>query len=260
MMNLYQPNNKSKASRRRLLLATLLVVFLFAFDILSGGMLRKSTRTVGGSIYQHGSGIVASIANSGFFATKHSLELKINALNAQVAQFNEQLGEDSVLKEENAQLRALTKIAASAPGLTAPIISSFRTSPYGTFTVGAGSQDGAATGDLVVSPGGFVIGTISDLGAHASLVKEVFAPGSSIDAVIAGSATLVEGRGAGNAHAKIPHGITVTAGDPVTSPVFRGRPIGIVGSAVSDPASAYSDIYIGLPVSVESLRYIYVEK
>ncbi len=260
MMNLYQPNNKTRAARRRLLLATFLVVFLFALDILFGGVLRKNTRIIGGFIYQSGSSFVGTILKSGFFATKRSLEIRIEELNAEVARLNELAGEYRVLRDENMQLRELTNLASKTDGITAPIISSFRTSPYGTFMVGAGSADGIQTGDLVVSPGGFVLGTVSETGAHSSIVKEIFAPGSSIDAVIAKSATLVEGRGAGNAYARVPHGILVEPGDPVISPVFQGRAIGIVGSADADSASAYSDIYIGLPVSVESLRYVYVEK
>jgi cell shape-determining protein MreC len=259
MMNLYQPN-KNKTARRRLLLATIIVVFLFSFDILSGGVFRSGVRVVGVFIYKHGNGVVSAIGHSGFFATKRNLERKIEELNAEVARLNESLAEDRVFRVENEQLRALTNLASNAEGITAPIVSSFRTSPYGTFMVGAGSADGAHVGNYVVSPGGFVIGTVSEVGLYSSLIKAVFAPDATIDAVIAGSATLVEGRGAGNAYARVPHGILVSRGDPVFSPVFNGRAIGIVGSADSDSASAYSDIYIGLPVSVESLRYVYIEK
>lgn len=260
MMNLYQPNSKNKMARRRLLFTTILVVFLFAFDIISGGKIRGIVRATGGFIYVHGVGMVSSITNTGFFSTRHALQTRIDALSAEVASLNQQSADDQALKDENEQLRALTHLASLAEGITAPIVSSFRTSPYGTFLVGAGNADGIVSGDLVVSPGGFVIGTISNAGAHTSIVKEVFAPDASIDAVIAGSATLVEGRGAGNAHARMPHGISVAQGGPVISPAFRGRAIGIVGSVVADAASAYSDIYIGLPVSVESLRYVYIEK
>jgi hypothetical protein len=59
----------------------------------------------------------------------------------------------------------------------------------------------------------------------------------------------------------VPHGVIVNAGDPVTGRTYGGRPIGIVGKSTSaDASSAYSDIYIGLPVSVESMRFVYIDK
>ncbi|MDP3646357.1 MAG: rod shape-determining protein MreC [bacterium] len=260
MMNLYQPNNPNRLGRRRLLIASILVVFIFVLDGLSAGKIRAVVHTTVGFIWQRGVGVVEAVGSTGFFSTRRALERRIKDLSDEVMRLNELSAHDRVLKDENERLRALVNLAVTVPGITAPIISSFKSSPYGTFMVGAGSVDGISAGNLIVSPGGFVIGRISNVGQHSSLAREVFAPNTTVEAVINGSATTVEGQGAGNAHARLPHGVTVEVGDPVTSPVFGGRAIGIVGFARSDAASAYSDVYIGLPVSVESLRFVYIEK
>ncbi len=100
-MNLYQPNRKTTAARRRLLLATLLVVFLFAFDIFSGGVIRKGVRATNGFVYVRAKGIAAAIGDTGFFSTKHSLEIRINQLNSDIARLSGEAGNNRVLEDEN---------------------------------------------------------------------------------------------------------------------------------------------------------------
>jgi cell shape-determining protein MreC len=259
MMNSYRQNNPHQ-KRQRLLAATVLVFVIFAVDILSGGKIRIGLRVVTGTIWQRGVGVVSAIGDTGFFATRRSLENQIKFLNDEVVRLTESSAEARVLGAENEALRALVDLVEGREGITAPIMSSFRSSPYGTFLVGAGSKDALEVGDRVVSPGGFVVGTISFVGPNSSLVAATLAPNSQIDVQIGESATTVEGRGAGNGYARLPHGIEVEEGDPVVAPIFGGRPIGIVGKVITDASAGHSDVYVGLPVSIETLRYVYIEK
>ena len=155
------------------------------------------------------------------------------------------------------RFRNLNILAQTTPGLAAPITSSIVSSPYGTFTIGAGSADGVAQGSLVLTADGFVIGKVTQVQAHQSLVDEVFASGAQTPVSIDGSAVVATGQG-GEAQAEVPHGITVSQNDPVTAPEYGGRPIGIVQHVDSNPANAQQAVYIALPVSLASLQFVYV--
>ena len=258
MMNSYRQNK----GRRRLLIATVCVVLIFLVDILSGGALRALVRTGVRPIWGAGSGIVSGIFNSGFFSTRRALERENALLREQLTQSEARAAGYQALKDEHEALQGLLHVVQGARGITAPIISSLSSSPYGTFMIGAGPSDGIALGDLVLagdsSSSGFAIGRISDVRNHTSLVTELFAPNVSTLAVIGGAETTVTGQGGGNARAEVPRDIPVAAGDTVRSPLVGGRPIGLVGAVHADPASASQQVYIGLPVGLSALQFVYV--
>ena len=106
--------------------------------------------------------------------------------------------------------------------------------------------------------GGFVVGRVRDVGKRTALVLELFAPNTSVPVVIRGASAFAEGRGGGNARAEIPRGLEVASGDAVTSRLFGGRAVGIVGSVYSDQSSATSEVYIGLPGGLAALQFVYV--
>ena len=164
------------------------------------------------------------------------------------------------LESENRELRGIVHIAEDVSGRTAPIISSVRSSPYGTFIVGAGSADGISAGSVVMAGGerGFVIGQIAEVGEHSSLVEEIFAPGASAEGSVGGAELIFEGQGGGNARAEAPRAISIAEGDSVTSAMFGGRLIGVVGAVPADSASAYKSIYVRTPVSLSELQFVYV--
>lgn len=257
MMNSYLQNDRSRRDRRRLLATTSLVVLLMIIDIISGGVLRHTARSVGAVAWQGGTSVTKALADTGFFATRAMLEDRIRSLTEEVERLRGDSANYAVLKEENERLRELVRLASQAQGITAPVVSSMRSSPYGTFLIKAGTGDGVKTGDVVVAPGGFAVGTVADVGSGLSSVVQIFSPQSSLDAIVGDARVKVEGRGGGNAYARLPHGLSVAEGDVVLAPHLGEKPIGIVGGIASS-SSAFSDVYIGLPLSLDSLRYVYV--
>ena len=245
-----------------MLVATICVVLIFFIDIISGGALRGLVRGGASRLWGAGSGVVSGVLNSGFFSTRRALGQENVLLREQLAQSEARAAGYQALKDENTALQNILHVAQGTRGITAPIISSLSSSPYGTFMVGAGTLDGITLGDLVLAgdslQGGFAIGRISDAGAHASLVTELFAPNVSTDAIVGGAQVLVTGRGGGNARAEVPRDLSVAPGDTIRSPLVGGRPIGVVGAVNADPASASSQVYIGLPISLSALQFVYV--
>src|SRR3990167_9217681 len=152
-MNLYRRNNSPKAGwrpprgHRRLFVATALIFVLVIIDALSGGKIRSLARAGGSEIWKFGSSIAESVAGSGFFSSRRALTAENLALTQQIASLQERAAAHKVLQDENRALRDVLRVAGvekgpnRASGITAPIVSSFRSSPYGTFQVGAGRAD-----------------------------------------------------------------------------------------------------------------------
>jgi cell shape-determining protein MreC len=258
MMNSYRRNE----GRRRLFWATIFIFVIFGIDALLGGTVRGLVRSLGTHVYGFGSYTLSSIADSGFFSSRRTLSEDNRSLRERVAELEVRAAGYLVLKDENESLRALVRLEETGKGITAPVISSIRSSPYGTFSIGAGTEDGISEGSLVVTgdgtAGGFVVGRVSTAAKKTALVLELFAPNTSIPVVVRGASTSAVGRGGGNARAGIPRGLAVAPGDPVTSRAFGGRAVGVVGAVHSDPSSATAEVYIGLPVNLSELQFVFV--
>ncbi len=228
--------------------------------------MRSLVRQAGSLAWRLGVSIQKSVYGSGFFATRRGLIAENAALKEQVAQFQERSAAYRVLKDENTSLREMLNVAEIVrgqnreSGITAPIISSFRASPYGTFQIGAGRADSVSPGNLVLSAENFVIGTVEAVDEHASLVREIFTPNISSDAVLHGVGVAVQGQGGGNARTDVPRQSEVAVGDPVVSPTLGSRAIGIVGNVSEDSGSAYKRVHIYLPVNLSVLQFVYIVK
>jgi len=259
MMSLYRHSNKNG---RRLFFAVVLVIVIFLIDGVSGGNIREALRL--GASYAWGAGARAGSAllDSGFFSTRRALERENQALRNEIARLQMRAADHEVIKAENESLREFVRLAESGNGITAPIVSSFRASPYGTFLIGAGVEDGVEDGDLVVvgdvELGGFVVGRVEDAGGGQSLVKGIFAPGERTEATIQGVGITVEGRGGGQARADAPRDAVIQAGDPVISTSFGVRAIGIVGRVEEGTGGASQRVFIQLPIPLASLEFVYV--
>ena len=260
-MNSYRQSNVRRG-RRALILATVAVLLVFAIDVFSHGSIRALVRSSGSYVWSGGSQVASAIGGSGFFRSRRALLEENEALKQEVARLTLRTAALETLEGENAALRTIVRLVEDLSGITAPVVSSPFSSPYGTFMVGAGSKDGVAVEDLVVTAEegkrGFVIGRVSEVSERLSLVTQIFAPNASVEAVIRDVPLVVEGQGGGNARAEALRALSIAEGDTVVSPHFRGMAIGVVGSVSRDPASAYQKVYIGLPVNLATLKFVYV--
>ncbi len=249
---------RGRRARRRLVAATALVIVIFILDALFGGTLAGAIRSLTAGIWSASSSVRQTILQSGYFATHRALARDNALLRDQLAAIQEDAAAYQGLKAENNQLRAFLHMASTSRGITAPVISSFRSSPYGTFLVGAGEADGITEGAIVMSSQDFAIGTVKSVTANTALVAGTFASGQSTDALIGNTAAVVEGRGGGNAVATVPREAVVHEGDSVIAPALGSRQIGIVGHIDASESSAEQTVYIDLPINLSTLRYVYL--
>jgi cell shape-determining protein MreC len=234
-----------------------LVLLLLLADIASGGRIRGFVKTSAAGLWTFSAHARAGIFESGYFSSRASLAAENAALREALSHAQEDAASYRALQAENQELRSLVHLAAQFPGLTAPIVSSVYSSPYGTLLIGAGPGS-VAPGDIALTADGFAVATIESVAARASTAMQVFAPNSTVNVLIGATAAQASGRGGGNARAKLPRDAAVSVGDVVTAPELGGRPVGIVGSIDTSPAAAEQTVYISLPVDLASLKFVYI--
>lgn len=257
MATYYRPSRRRTPGIRPLAAATLLVIALVAADAGSGGAVRRIVRESGASASGFASRMLRGVSESGVFASRRSLEERAASLEAEASRLRPLAAAAPVLQAENDQLRALVRLAEPG-GVTAPVVSSVLSSPYGTFVIGAGAQEGIVPGAVVVGADGYAIGVVSDVSPHRATVREALAPDAKTEAVIGGIAAVLTGSGGGNGRAPLPRDAAVSPGELAFAPALGQRPVGIVGAIASSSASATQEAYVRLPVNLSSLRYVYV--
>lgn len=244
------------------MVATFCIVLLLAVDYLAGGLLRNFVRVGSVGVFQLGDSAATAVLESGIFSTRKRLAEQNRILTDRVSHLQEKEFLYDALKAENESLKAFLKFSdastSSQRGVVASIVSSLRSSPYGTFLVGVGSADGVTTGSYVLTEEGVVIGIVKDVGPHVSTAAEIFAPGVQEEGVVEGAVVLIDGSGAGNGYGKVPRGLNVQIGDPVISPRLGSRVIGVVGAIASSSASASQDVFIRIPINFATIRYVYI--
>jgi rod shape-determining protein MreC len=200
-----------------------------------------------------------NLASSGVLSSRRTLARDNESLRAELAALREETSRARALEAENQILREITDVVGSRPGVTAPVLSTFRASPYGTFIVGAGKSDGVSVGSLVLTQGGFVLGQVTEAGVYNSTVKAVLSPGVDTDVLLGETGAVVRGEGGGNGFSRVSRESLVSIGDPVVAPMFGQRPIAVVADIERDEASPSADVFVRIPVNLENLRFVYVE-
>lgn len=242
-----------------LMVALLVSLAFFGLDTLTGGLVRSYARTTASLAWTASAGIISSTDGNGFFVTRRSLAHENAALTEKLAFYEESMARFRALEDENEALRAIAQLAETeGDGLAARVLSSLASSPYGTFVIGAGERDGVTPGSLVLTLGGFLLGTVSDTDSHTATVHALFSPGNIVDLIADDVAFSAEGRGSGNARAEIPRDAKIAVGAAASVPAYFGRPAGIIGKIESASSSATQTLFLRLPLNLDTLRFVYV--
>jgi cell shape-determining protein MreC len=235
----------------------LVAAFVFGIDRISGGAVHGYARQGGSMVWAVASAAGSMVTGSGVLSTKQTLIEENTQLKEEIAKRDENALRYAALADENASLRELLDLA-SEEGVTAPVLSSFESSPYGTFRIGGGAAAGIEEGSIVLTNGGFVLGSVTFVSPRTATVEAFFAPGKELEMQVNGIPFTADGRGGGNARGEIPRDAKVALNDVVIIPAFGGRTAGIVGKIESASSSAYTTLYIRIPRNLDSLRYVYV--
>jgi rod shape-determining protein MreC len=235
----------------------LVAAFVFGIDRISGGAVRGYARQGGGAMFAAVASITGAVTGNGLLDSKRSLVEENAQLREALSERDEQALRFTALQDENDSLRAMLGLAAEN-GITVPVLSSFSSSPYGTFRIGGGAAAGMEEGSVVLTPGGFVLGSVTFVSPRTATVESFFAADKDIEMQVNGIPFVSKGRGGGNARGEVPRDASVKENDVVIVPAFGGRPAGVIGALESASSSAYTTLYIRIPSNLDSLRYVHV--
>jgi len=254
-MNSFQQN---KRSRRTLLLLTLIVFIIAGVDYASAGFVRTSIRDavsmVQGGVFK----MVSAVSAAKPLSSRQSLLDENARLKEEMRTLSSYATQNEILKAENNALRSLVRLQEDTSlGISARIVSSLRSSPFSTLVIGIGEGAGISIGDYAVIQGGFAIGTVSEVGERSSLVTLFTAPEQTVAVQIGEAPVEMKGRGAGNAVAELPREIVISEGDAVLLQGSRFA-AGVVGRIESTPANASKRVFVVVPVSIQSERFVTV--
>jgi cell shape-determining protein MreC len=175
------------------------------------------------------------------------------------------LADRDALYAENIDLKARLGRSESEERILAGVIMRPPATPYDTIVIDAGFEEGVARGDFVSAGGTTMVGSVSELYAHASRVTLISSPGEKYEGLLhlrSGEtlAVAVEGQGGGSLFAQVPSGTQVHVGDSVVLPGVAGGLIARVRQVEAGESDSFSTIYLSLPVSVSSLYFVEVLK
>lgn len=247
-----------KSTTRTLTLITLSVLMYISADYFSGGAVRDTLRPFVQPVATVVHGVSDIVLRSDFWKTRNALQMEVERLSSQLEREQSVQAALMAMQAENDILRLLARVAEKDQGVTVPVVSSFSSSPYGTFVIGGGSGAGIQVGDTVIAGDGFVLGSVTDVAPDTAIVRAVFSPGTETEVVVEDIAFLLTGRGAGNARADVPRELPLSVGNPVVAPAFGNRSVGVIGRIESASSSAFSDVFVRFPYNLDALRFVFV--
>lgn len=175
------------------------------------------------------------------------------------------LADREALMKENEELKSRLGRDPNVPRVLAGVILRPPATPYDTLVIDAGFREGLARGDAVSAGGTTMIGVVSELYANSARVTLYSAPGEKYDALLhlSDGSTLpvaIEGQGGGSLVARVPAGTLVRAGDYALLPGIMGGLTAKVTHVEGAEGESFSAVYLSLPVSPSSLRFVEVLK
>ena len=244
----------------------ILVASLFVFLVFLGWALPGFLRSVGFEAVRPLWFISEQIARpfkgvNNFFAFRNTLIERNIALESEIESLKLKEVDYDTLSKENADLKTELGRKTQSNRIISKILSRPPTSPYDTMVIDSGSAEGVVLGSKVYLSENVIIGIISNVTPHTSLV-ELFSSGSAKkEAIISrtGTAFNLLGQGGGNFKLDVPKDTDILWGDNFLYPGLSSSLMGSVYYIDTNSQSSFKTVYVRLPVNVFSAKVVYIE-
>ena len=198
------------------------------------------------------------------FASKRYLAEQNVALKQELLQKTRETYTTRALTLENERLRELLhRVDAHPELLPAAVIHGGAFSPYDTFFIDIGSNEGVRDAMLVLTPENIALGTVTKTLEHTAIVTQFSATGQTFDVLLGATSTSVHttitGFGGGTMLITVPRDVEIHEGDSVTLPSFATYTLGLIASIEVAPEDAYKTLYVRNPSNSYGLRHVLVD-
>ncbi len=198
---------------------------------------------------------------SGFFSSKNTLIKKNLELEDKIASLElKEIDHDSLLKE-NQELKEQIGRKIEKNLVFAKVLSKPPRSPYDTFVLDIGSNQGIAPGGRVYISDNVIIGLVTTVTSNTSLTKLFSSSGNKQESVLSrtGASFLLEGQGGANFELVVPKDTDILWGDTFTYPGLNYPVLGSVYYIDTNSQSSFKTIYIRTPGNVFQSQSVFVD-
>jgi|SRR3989344_721127 len=197
-----------------------------------------------------------------FFAFKNTLISQNLALQDEISSLKlKEIDYDTILKE-NQDLKNQFGRVLSVPRILASVLSKPPLSPYDTLVIDAGSAEGVVPESKVYLSESIIIGFVTSVTPHASLLKLFSTSGYKQESVLerTGASFGLIGNGGANFSLEVPKDTDILWGDTFMYPGISSGVIATVYYIDTNSQSSFKTIYLRIPGNVFQSRYVFIEK
>ncbi|MEW5907638.1 MAG: rod shape-determining protein MreC [Patescibacteria group bacterium] len=188
------------------------------------------------------------------------LKSKIQELEAKFINY-------SILEKENQDLKeALSRFQEkNQKYILANILARPPQTGFDVLIIDVGSLNGIQQGMRVIAYDDILFGYINEVFSKTSKVTLISSPSKENDVFIQTDRqdqifTIAKGRGGGNLEIKLPVSIDIKEGNPILSVGTFPLVIGVVSKIEKNQADPFQKIFFRLPINIQQLRYVFIEK
>ncbi|MBI4691908.1 MAG: rod shape-determining protein MreC [Candidatus Terrybacteria bacterium] len=145
--------------------------------------------------------------------------------------------------------------------ILASIVSRPPQAPYDILLLDAGAEHGVKPGMTVTAYENVLLGFVIEVFADISKVKLISFPGEETNVMIQGQVSAIAiGRGGENLEIKLPSAIEIKLGDQIMAPGTFPLLVGVVEKVEINLSDPFQKILFRLPINLQYLKYLMVEK
>ena len=260
----YLPRNKfSRQNHWKIISIVVFFLILSIFGFLFPDFSRTTAYTMAVPLWSVGEKIrVAFFSVKNFFVFKNFLIQKNLSLQDEVAGLKlKEMDYDALVKENN-DLKWQFGREGNSTRVISAIISAPPHSPYDTLIIDTGSSLGIVSGDKVFLSDKIIIGEISSVTSHTSIVNLFSSSGQKQEAISlrTGASFELIGHGGLNFQFEVPKDTDIILGDTFSYPGLSQNIMANVYYIDSNSQSSFKTIYSRIPKNVFSSKYVFVEK
>jgi rod shape-determining protein MreC len=243
------------------LLAFFTVVFLlFALFLWRPELVRVPLAALAAPLWRTGNALGERISRvAEYFRFKRTMSAEIERLREGVVERDALLAGYTLTREENKELKALLGRNEKESRILAALLVSPPRTPYDSFVLDAGTEDGVSVGDEVLF-GATVLGRVVAVSRSTATAQLFSTPGIATPVVIwrGGLALPAEAVGEGNGAFRltVPRGAGVAVGDTVVMPGINPAQFGEVAAVETSETDSFATAFARNPVNVSLLRFL----
>ena len=196
------------------------------------------------------------------FKDKQSLGEELNYLREKNIELENEIILLESAKKENEELKIMLSRPEKKSYILGSIISRPPQSPYDTIVVDTGSDNGVKQGMKAVAYGGVLIGHVAEVFPDTSKIKLVSYSGEETNLIMedAKISAIGLGLGGGNIEVKIPSSVKINSGDKINTEGTFHYLLGTADKIEADALNPFQKIIFRMPVNLNELQKIGLEK